>query len=270
MSPNRAVFPLIRSDLHAQCLRECAVWTVIGENVAGTSHVARNLPCQDALRYSAFGANEEWLAVVVADGAGSSSHSEIGAAFVCDQLLDQARKIDLESLFTREGMSELFSRVQSQLFSEAERLSLRPRDLACTALMAIVGPDSAVFAQLGDGAIVVGDGVGFRTVFWPEPAEYANCTDFLTDEHFAEKLLFEVSHDSISQLAVLTDGLQRLALDFTTRSPHAPFFRPLFRELQSAAVPEPLFEPFRAFLSSERVNSKTDDDKTLVLAVRRS
>jgi hypothetical protein len=48
--------------------------------------------------------------------------------------------------------------------------------------------------------------------------------------------------------------------------PHAPFFRPLFafamESTDSAAA-----EPLAAFLASERVTRRTDDDKTLVLAV---
>lgn len=61
------------------------------------------------------------------------------------------------------------------------------RDLACTILLAIVGADAAVFAQLGDGAIITGEGDHYTPVFWPPAGEYANVTDFLTDADFAER-----------------------------------------------------------------------------------
>jgi hypothetical protein len=137
-------------------------------------------------------------------------------------------------------------------------------------LLAVIGPTSAAFAQVGDGAIVIGQGEGYRTIFWPEPAEYVNATDFLTDDSFPAPLRFETVEDSIVEVAAFTDGLQRVALDFAARTGYTPFFRPLFDALRNAANLESLAEPFHNFLASDRVNERTDDDKTLVLAVRRS
>ena len=245
-------------------------WSILGDSAIGTSHRTRNTPCQDAFRFCTFGPLAEWLLIAVADGAGSASHSEIGATLVCDEFVQMVETISLDVLFTRDGMLELFTAIRNRVVAEAARHAVRPRELACTVLLALVGPDSAAFAQLGDGAIVLGNGTDYRTVFWPEPTEYANATDFLTDDRFADAFHFTTTTETINELAVFTDGLQRLALDFTERTPHPAFFRPFFRRLQSEPDAEALFEPFRLFLDSTSVNAKTDDDKTLVLAVRRS
>jgi hypothetical protein len=205
----------------------------------------------------------------MADGAGSAVHSEVGATRVCDELVNRVVTLSPDHTYSREWAVELFTGVRNELVTEADRRAVRPRELACTALLAVVGPDIGVFAQLGDGAIVTGDGTTYRTAFWPEPTEYANTTDFLTDDRFADTLQFAVTADPITELAVLTDGLQRLALDFAARSPHPPFFRPLFRRVWDNPDLETLIEPFRMFLDSPQVNARTDDDKTLVLAVRR-
>lgn len=245
------------------------VWAALGESIIGTSHRARNVPCQDAFRFRAFGSMDEWLVIVVADGAGSASHAEIGATLACDEFVRRVEALDPEMLFTREGMTALFGDVRAALISEAEHRNVRSRELACTALLAVVGPSSAAFAQLGDGAIIIGQGHDHRVVFWPEPAEYVNATDFLTDDLFADFIRFETVADPIVEVAALTDGLQRLALDLTARTAYPAFFRPLFNELRTAADPESLLEPFREFLDSDRVNERTDDDKTLILAIRR-
>jgi len=245
-------------------------WTALGESVSGTSHSAGTGPCQDAFRVRRFGPDGEWLAVAVADGAGSASYADAGATLACDEFV---RRIDLvppDALFTRAGMDALFTDVRDALVAEAERLGVPPREVACTALLAVVGPASAVVAQVGDGAIILGDGDGHRVAFWPEPAEYANATDFLTDAQFADALRFEATAGPIVEVAVLSDGLQRLALDFEAKVPHAAFFRPLFDALRGAADPAALGPPFREFLNSPRVNERTDDDKTLVIAIRRS
>lgn len=240
-------------------------WSTLGDSVAGTSHRARSVPCQDAFRSSTFG---EWLVIAVADGAGSSSHSEVGATLVCDEFVRRVAELDPNSLLTREGMMALFTEVRAALLAEAERMGVKPREVACTALLVVIGPTSAAFAQHGDGAIVIRQGEGYRTVFWPEPAEYVNVTDFLTDDSFPAWMRFETVTEPIAELAAFTDGLQRVALDFADRSAYAAFFRPLFNELRAATDIESLTVPFRKFLDSDRVNERTDDDKTLVLAVR--
>src|SRR6266566_495612 len=116
------------------------VWTALGESVTGTSHRARNVPCQDAFRFRAFGSMAEWLVIVAADGAGSASHAEIGATLACDEFVRRLEGLGPEMLFTREGMTALFAGVRAALISEAERRNVRPRELACTALLAVVGP----------------------------------------------------------------------------------------------------------------------------------
>lgn len=244
-------------------------WAVLGESVAGTSHRARGLPCQDACRFSTFGPRGEWLVVAVADGAGSASHAQVGAAAACDELARRVGPDRPGSLLGREGMHAIISEVRQALVAEAGRLGVPPREVACTAILAIVGPEGAAFAQVGDGCVVVGGGAGYEAVFWPEPAEYANATDFLTDERFVEAFRFATIPRPLTEVAVFTDGLQRLALDFSARAPHPGFFGPLFGGVRTAENPSDLGGPFRSFLDSARVNERTDDDKTLVLAVRR-
>ena len=103
-------------------------------------------------------------------------------------------------------------------------------------------------------------------VFWPQVGEYANTTWFVTSADFEQML--QVRGEAVDEVALFTDGLQMMALHFATRSVHRPFFEPLFAALRGAAQPEDLVVPLRAFLDSPAVNERTDDDKTLVLAVR--
>ncbi|MDY3560120.1 protein phosphatase 2C domain-containing protein [Gemmata sp. JC673] len=245
------------------------IWRTLGESVPGTSHTARSVPCQDAFRVCSYGPGGDWLLAAVADGAGSASRSDVGAELVCDEFVRLVTRAAPADLCAPAALVDLFAAVRSTVLARADALGVPPRELASTALLALVGPETAAFAQLGDGAIVCGAGDGYRVVFWPEPAEYANATDFLTDDGFAGAIRTEVVADRVTELAALTDGLQRLALDFAARAPHAGFFTPLFRRLRTEPDTEALFEPLRQFLNSPRVNERTDDDKTLVLAARR-
>ncbi len=66
----------------------------------------------------------------------------------------------------------------------------------------------------------------------------------------------------------MTDGLERIALKFDSQTPHTPFFDPLFRALRSTADVENMNEGLRGFLGSNSVQLRSDDDKTLILAIR--
>ena len=72
----------------------------------------------------------------------------------------------------------------------------------------------------------------------------------------------------MTELAVLTDGLQMLALDFGQAKVHDRFFAPLFRTLKNGPDEETLRASLLEFMDSKRVNDRTDDDKTLLLATR--
>ena len=240
-------------------------WKVLADSVIGTSHKTRNVPCQDAFRcWSCDGS----LTISVCDGAGSATHSEVGATLVCDMLVRWREFVESNQITTREGILKIFGEAHNAVKRKAEELGVRPRELASTVLFAHMEPSQAIFAQLGDGAIVIGEQDAYRTVFWPEPTEYANMTDFITESGYESRIHVQHSQQTISEVAVLTDGLQRLALDFANRTPHKRFFQPFFQRMNSVTIVDELHEPFRGFLDSESVNAKTDDDKTLILAVR--
>ena len=132
--------------------------------------------------------------------------------------------------------------------------------------------------QVGDGAVVVHwedtpqSSDGYDWIFWADEAAYANETTFLTDERAAGNLQHTLVNYRLDEVALFTDGLQRLALHYETRTAHAPFFEPMFAPLRAAANDgraNELSASLAAFLDSPSVNERTDDDKTLILATRR-
>jgi hypothetical protein len=96
-------------------------------------------------------------------------------------------------------------------------------------------------------------------------------TYFITDDDWVKHLHFAVRDAHLDDIALMTDGLQRLALRFESCSAHEPFFAPMFQALAAApsGFASALEPPLIAFLGSEAVNARTDDDKTLILATRR-
>jgi len=251
----------------------------VSASVAGSSHDRSGTPCQDssacALLEHAQGPH---LVAVACDGAGSARLSHLGARLACALAVDHARAFlapgrTLEH-FERAHAEELVAALALRLRRTARQADVRPHELACTFLFALLGPEAAVFVQLGDGAIVAAAADAppqtYRCVFWPQRGEYANETRFVSEADALDGLCFAREIGCVRELALFTDGLQALVLDERTRAAHARFFAPMFAALPSTrpGPDAPHARDLAAWLGSPRVRARTDDDTTLVLARR--
>ena len=250
-------------------------WKFLYASATGTSHDRRKEPCQDYSHGQILGIGDSTILVVVcADGAGSASRAEVGSKLACLAFLHAACKALEQNLLvadiTARHIQDWYEQSRRRISLEACVTNGNLRDFACTLLTAIVSDESTVFSQIGDGVIVTRGPSGLEAVFWPQNGEYANTTYFLTDATFAERLEIRTVNGRVDELALLTDGLQPLALHYASRTVHSPFFDPMFQAVRKASRAEDLEKPLQQFLQSRPVNDRTDDDKTLLLATRRS
>ena len=140
-----------------------------------------------------------------------------------------------------------------------------------SALLAIVsdGAGTAEFGAAGGACVVRSDDTEWQVPSWPAHGEYASSTYFVTDDP-QPQLRYVSTVGQYTKVAVFSDGLERLALDFTNTLAVARFFDPMFSPLSDS---EPrrdrqLSAQLRKFLDSGRVVERTDDDKSLILARR--
>lgn len=252
-------------------------WHLAWASVRGTAHEQDGSDCQDSCNAGVFrNSSGEWvLAAIAADGAGSAKAGGNAAEAVCTYGLHLVETFVQNDALTSEHLTEqrMFEwarDMRQHLLTLAEHAGQTPRDWACTLLAAVCTRSVAAYLQVGDGAIVARCGGADAVVYWPSSGEYANETFFLTDEDGLQRLQVSVTETVPSALALLTDGLQRLALNYSARTAHSAFFSPLFGELQCAASIDPgEFEGrLQRLLASPQVNARTDDDKTLVLAAK--
>lgn len=252
-------------------------WRTLAASVVGTAHAGEGQPCADACGLRVLGAADggALLVAVAADGAGRAARASEGSRLACEAILDEAERLaptgGLAS-FTRAEALRWIAAARDRIAAVASPQALDVRDYSSTLLVALVDARQAFFFQIGDGAIVYRDVAGaYQAALWPQSGEYANSTWFLTDAEALERVQ-TASVAGVDELALLTDGLQALALRFGTREVHGPFFEPMFARLREEDAVEPgeadLGEALRAFLASPPVNRRTDDDKTLVLATR--
>ena len=247
------------------------MWRHIAESVQGTNHSAAGTPCQDSCAVHILGDGAEAaLIACIGDGAGYVKYGDIGSRLACQSVIESASShFEMHSSFADLQTSDVLKWCEIARTRIAEHAALcdRPvREYATTLGAAMVSSRGSVFFQIGDGAIVVRKNRVLGVVFWPQSGEYINTTNFLTSDDYSGHLQFLTTTNGFADVALLTDGIERLALKFDSLTPHPPFFQPLFQALRTTTDVEGLGEALRQFLQSDSMREKTDDDKTLVLA----
>ena len=253
-------------------------WRTAYGSAIGTAHLRNGTACQDAgcCDVAATPDGGEILVASVADGAGSAAQSEYGARLAVQSFQRHFAAAALAdvSLATldRDFILRWLAETQAELAGLAQEAGHQIRDYACTFLGAVLSDHAALYLQIGDGAIVVADAESYQTIFWPQHGEFANSTFFLTMEDAAAILQIEHRAAPPAELALFSDGLERLVLDMTARRVHAPALTPVFNWLATTdpAPPGEASPIVAAYLNSANVNRRTDDDKTLIMATRRA
>jgi hypothetical protein len=137
--------------------------------------------------------------------------------------------------------------------------------LAC----AVVTDDWIAVGQIGDGAIVSENENGeLSLMIHPQRGEYANEAYFLTMSDGLNYLACYTSKSFVKSVILTSDGLLRLAFKLPEYEPSSRFFQPLIDFTADMEDSEQAHQQLVEFLNSGRINSRTDDDKTLVLATR--
>lgn len=269
-------------------------WHILGASVTGTSHARMGRGGDDAHACRMWGDDSVMLAA--ADGAGSATHAAQGSAQAVQQALES-----VERQFTSAGQpttDEAWVALLTHMLKDVHEAlaalvheSVSPdrstdmqsamvdmdsaaptdepsalRDLATTLLFVVVTPHWLASVQIGDGGVVVRHTDGTIVSLTPPTKQvHLDETDFVTDDNYLLNAVYTVQRrGDVQGIALLTDGLQMLAMHFPDNSAYAPFFTPLFKFVAKADARE---EELQRFLSSERICTRTDDDKTLVLAV---
>jgi hypothetical protein len=249
-------------------------WVWVGACATGSSHARTGTLCQDragCVQLSERGT----LIAVVSDGAGSAEFSAVGSRIVVNGFtrcaLAYLKSGQVLSQISGETILTWLDDIRGELYLAAEKREVRPRDLAATLVGAIIDADRAIIAHVGDGACVLRreNSSDWEVPGWPAHGEYASTTYFVTDDP-QPRLDLAVVEGSVADIAIFSDGLERIALDFTNGTAYAPFFDSKFVHLAGlpAGRNRGLSVGLRRYLDSGPILERTDDDKSLILARR--
>jgi serine/threonine protein phosphatase PrpC len=240
-----------------------------------------SMPCQDYGHYHIF---NDVIVGAVADGAGSAKYSDIGAKLAVEAVIKYLSRIGAylrkrkpwcqsfwRSLSEKEAkklFAKTLKKAIASLHEEAKTENYSVNDLACTLLIFVATPQWVAAMQIGDGFIVVRSQESeYQLLFQPDKGEFANETTFITSSNALDEMQVRVLTGHQEFICAATDGLEKLAIRFSDWTPFALFFKPLEEYLGETNEPEKEDEYLKNFLDSERLNARTDDDKTLLLCL---
>lgn len=196
------------------------------------------------------------VVAAVADGAGSALRSDEGSAAAVAAAAEAVRDgADLPGVF-----EAACAALGEEPAERAER--------ATTLLVGVLDDQRLAVGQVGDGFAVIRRNGIYGIVGEVDDREYVNETVFLSSSSWRDHLrVTTIDAAAVDACALLTDGLQLVAIELATATPFAGFFDPLFAWLGSGADTAP-DEELAAFLASPRLAERTDDDVSLALIRR--
>jgi hypothetical protein len=245
------------------------IWNIVAASVTGEAHLKQGKGNEDAFCLAS--RLDGSLVLAVADGAGSASCGAEGAELATTFALEFLSDVELPT--TEESWQALMQgavqHVHERIEAHATTREKEARDFASTLLVAMLTSSHIVTLQIGDGAIVGMNNETMSRLTKAAHGEYASETVFVTSQDYLRSCSCVVMPtEMLNGLALLTDGLEPVAMNLQTGKPFAPFFNPLFRFAGSEKSDNEKSQILSDFLASERISKRTHDDKTLVLAVR--
>ena len=255
-------------------------WRIATATAPGSSHLRDDLPNQDAVacRLVKTGRGDV-VVIAVADGAGSASRSDEGSrvavqtavATIVDGINNRPASVARKHLATS-LVREAIKRAKNSVVRYGRANGVEPRELASTLIVAVAGVRLFTAAQVGDGAVVAFDthSGAARTLCAAHTGEFANETTFITSRTRPHRVA-SVGHapgGDYNSLALITDGLQNLALKMPEREAFMGFWNPMLNDLAASEDTNAVSARLHAFISGERVQSRTTDDVTVAVAAR--
>jgi serine/threonine protein phosphatase PrpC len=235
--------------------------------VFGSSHLTTETPCHDAHTYRILSDDMGYIACV-SDGMGSAARAELGSStaslFIVD-FLEKKLNLDLTDdeviLLIKEGSVQ----VNQFLAETAELNDLNIKDLNATLLVFISLKDRQFFGQVGDCTAIGKYDDAYQVLVPQQRGEYANATFSICNMESIENGIYDRCDKFYPMVALMSDGIESISVSAKDSSVSSLFFDPFFKVFSHQNYNQTeVQKSLERFLQSERINKKTDDDKTLL------
>lgn len=266
-------------------------WRIARASVIGTGHIQANMPCQDSNYVMQVG---DTVIIAVSDGLGAAAHSDRGSKFICEDVVKRLAQtitppqpsiiesaiqplaefilgttnqtIDMHAV-----MTQAVTASRAALIEVAHTAKHEPREYACTLLVAVLSPDAWHVLHIGDGAVVgIMSAQSVKTLSAPDNGEFINVTVPITSSDYLQHLRYSHGIESLYGIALLSDGVQPMCINYKTGDAYPGFFQPLITWLASYPHADlaTASSGLAVLLDSDKLRQKSDDDMTLVLVMK--
>lgn len=251
-------------------------WQAIGCSEIGSGHIKTGTPCQDFCEYRII-TNHQVTIGAVSDGMGSASHADLGSKIAVQTAMSCLGQRDWLNHSLDEGQARVFfgnllKTVVTEIQTVAKTQSASVRDFACTLLAFIATPHFLAAMQVGDGLIVIRpkSSQSYHLLFKPQKGEHANEYVPITSTAASQEMQVKVIHEPIDFICAATDGIENISLIKAQNwQPFHKFFEPLETEvMRSNKTEREKLILLENWLKSEDMNTRTDDDKTVLLCIQ--
>lgn len=246
-------------------------WKINAASVIGKHHIDKNVPCQDDFSFCRLG---DILVGAVCDGAGSSSHSEVGARECSRSVVESivaALKAETtgnaERFCSADFLESVVEKARNRMQAVADDAGFNFLDLSCTLVGCVVSTKGGCFFHIGDGFAVAETDNAAPVLSLPENGEYANETYFVTATEWKNRLrITRIPPFEKGRITLMSDGAASFVINREKTGLFAPFIDPVSKYLSGVAQDEGDLA-LRDTLADERTFEITGDDKTLMIAV---
>lgn len=250
-------------------------WLHVGASVPGPRKkpVRQAEGCDDVCYSDTLPASsgDSILRIFVADGAGSVTFGELGAKTAIGAAIELSASVgDKDFECTEKFGKTLLDGIQRKIRQVAKKKGVLQSDLACTFQAVIAFHDKMLVIQVGDGASVALVNGEWKLIGSPVNGDSIDITEFVTADQIQSDKAVAVIHGVATRVASMTDGMTRFGIELATRKVHEPYFRSMFEPLTNPNISngKDLEPSLIEYLSNEQLNDYSQDDRTLVLAVR--
>lgn len=247
-------------------------WKNAQTYVIGKYHINNNLACQDRTFYN----SEKGVKVIsLADGAGSASHSEIGAEIVCKEICallvnnfteyllkfeNEEINISKHNICMKELSNDIINHLVTKLKQKALDLNISLKELGSTMLFFAIKGNYYIMGHIGDGVIAgqfsENNSSRVKILSHPENGSASNITYFVTDSDANDRLRLKAGKiDNLTGIIMSSDGASDVLFNANgvDKSTYELFTK--FHQRTSAEYENIISE----FLSKVISNYSTDD-----------
>lgn len=238
------------------------MWSAIQCAVQGRGHLKNNIPCQDKT-YSI--SSENFIAVSLADGAGSCSLSHIGASLVTRTICELLQR-NFELYFSNnDGVAvkkDILRIIIDELNKSAIVNDCEIKDLSSTLLFVAVRNNCFILGHIGDGVIGYLKNNMLKVASSPNNGEFVNTTIFTTSNSaLASMKLIRGNVEGIDSFILMSDGSESVFYK-KSNSTLSDGLKKII--IMSEILPKDEIEKRLTQLFNNKVRLHTSDDCSLV------